>query len=317
MIDLNQQLQKWLADGIISAEQAELMRSSALGSYQETVEEAAQERRVPIVTEILGYVGAALAIWAVVFLVSEFWGNLADWAQASLFGALAVVLFAAGSSLLYTEEPALGRLSSVLWAGSLLAIGGTLYVVFDPIADFSVNTTWTLIGALTAVAGGLMLRRQQSVAQHFVFFAAVMTTIMSLINLGAHPEVFVFGFAAWGIGLVWLLVTRAGVLQPSGTGMVLGAIGMLYGAQMAAIEGDAEVFGILLGLATAALFATAGVVTREKLAIIMGGIGIFWFVPQAMFRFFGETFGGMFGLFLSGLAIVALALWFGRHKEAL
>ena len=315
MIDLNKQLETWLTDGIITEEQADLMRRSVAGSPEPVAEEP--ERRIPIVTEILGYVGAALAIWAVVFLVSEFWGNLTDWAQASLFAALALALFAGGATLLGTAEAALRRLSAVLWAGSVLALGGALFLVFDPILSFSVATTWTLIGVIAAVVGGLMLRQQPSVAQHVVLFAATMTAIMSALNLGTEPEIFVFGFVAWGIGLVWLLVTRAGILQPRNTGVVLGALGMLYGAQMAAIEGEADTFGILLGLATAALFATAGIMMREKLAIILGGVGIFWFVPQAMFHFCGEAFGGMFGLFLSGMAIVALAIWFSRHKEAL
>ncbi|MDJ0952686.1 MAG: hypothetical protein QNJ81_03300, partial [Acidimicrobiia bacterium] len=247
----------------------------------------------------------------------EFWGNLTDWAQASLFGALALVFFAAGRSLLDTVEPALQRLSGVLWALSVISLGGALYVLFDPILGYDVDTTWTLLGAVTAVAGGLMLRRSESVAQHLVFFAAVMTTLMSLLQTGAEPEVFVFGFATWGIGFVWLLVTRAGVLRPPAAGVVLGAVTMLVGAQIAAVEGSTVTFGVLLGVATAALFATAGIVMRERLAIILGGVGIFWFVPQAMFHFFGETFGGMFGLFVSGIAIVALAIWFSRHKEAL
>ena len=63
--------------------------------------------------------------------------------------------------------------------------------------------------------------------------------------------------------------------------------------------------------------AAVGVALKEKQTIVVGGIGIFWFVPQAMFHFFGEAFGGMFGLFLSGLAIVGLAIWLGRRKEAL
>jgi hypothetical protein len=317
MIDLNNHLEKWIGEGIITAEQAELMRRSVADRPPREQEATETQSRIPIVTEIFGYVGAALAVWAVVFLVSEFWANLADWAQAGLFAAVALVLFASGSALLDATEPALGRLSGVLWAGSVIALGGALYVVFDPILDYSVNTTWALIGAIAAAAGAVMLKRQPTVAQHVVFFAAVMTAIMSALNLGAEPEIFVFGFVAWGIGLVWILVSRAGVLQPSGTGMVLGAITMLYGAQLAAIEGETDAFGILLGLATAGLFATAGVVLREKLTIVLGGIGIFWFVPQAMFYFFGETFGGMFGLFVSGLAIVALAIWFSRHREAL
>jgi hypothetical protein len=71
----------------------------------------------------------------------------------------------------------------------------------------------------------------------------------------------------------------------------------------------------MLGLASAALFAAAGVALKERATIVLGGIGIFWFVPQAMFHFFGDAFGGMFGLFLSGLAIVALAIWLGRRRE--
>lgn len=316
MIDLNRQLETWLADGIISAEQAELMRGSVLRSHPDASTEAAEERRIPIVTEILGYVGAALASWAVLFLVSEFWGNLEDWAQASLFGALALVLFAAGSTLLEARELALGRLSSVLWAGSVLALSGALFIIFDSIVGYSDDTSLTLTGAGAAVAGGLMLRRQRSVAQHVVFFAAVMTTLTSLLYLGIDPETFVYGFVVWGAGLIWILLSRAGVLQPLSTGLVLGAFAMLVGAQIAVGEGDIISFGLVLGLATAGLFAAAGIVLKEKPVIILGGIGIFWFVPQAMFHFFGETFGGMLGLFISGLAIVLLALWFGRQKEA-
>ncbi len=317
MIDLNQQLEQWLGDGIITAEQAELMRRSAMGSPSTPDAPPEEGRRIPIVTEILGYVGSALAVWAVLFLVSEFWGNLTDWAQAGLFLALAIVLFATGKVLFDADEPALGRLSSVLWAGSVFALGGVIYIAFDPILDYSPETTWTLVGLITAVVAGLMLRRRTSVPQHLMLFIAVIVTLMSALNLSASPEAFVFGFVTWGAGLVWLLVSRAGVLQPTSTGVVLGAIAMLIGAQTAAAEGGADTFGIFLGLATAGLFAGAGVVMREKLAIILGGIGIFWFVPQAMFHFFGETFGGMFGLFLSGIAIVALAVWFSRHKEAL
>lgn len=319
MIDLNRELQHWIDDGIITGEQAQLMRRSVPQPEPppQPLEIEEEEDRIPIITEILGYVGAALAIWAVVFLVSEFWGNLSDWAQAGLFGALGVLLFAAGAALLDTAEPALRRLSSVLWAGSALALGGGCYIVFDPILSYSAATTWTLIGAAGVVAGGLMLHRQESVAQHVVLFAAAMITIMSMLNLGPDPEMFVYGLVAWAFGLIWILVTRAGVLRPTTTGMVLGAIGMLYGAQMAAFEGEAGAFGILLGLATAALFATAGVMLKERLTIVLGGIGIFWFVPQAMFHFFGEAFGGMVGLFVSGLAIVGLAVWFSRHREAL
>jgi hypothetical protein len=315
MIDFNQQLQKWLDTGIISAEQAELMKRSVAASPR--AQPGAEEGRIPIIAEILGYVGAALAIWAVLFLVSEFWANLADWSQAALFGVLSLILLAAGATILDKDEPALRRLSSVLWAGSVIALGGGLYMVFDPILGLSVEASWTLISAFCAVAAALMLWRHAMPAQQITLFAAALSTFIWLMNLATDPELFAYGLVAWGFGLIWIMLGRAKVIEPAGTSMVLGAVAMLYGAQLAAIEGGVSSFGIILGLVTAALFAVAGVSQRDRLTIILGAIGIFWFVPQAMFYFFGEAFGGMFALFVSGLAIIALAIWFTRHREVL
>lgn len=315
MIDLNKQLAQWLEAGIISPEQAELMRHSAVQSPRAGSDD--EGGRIPIVAEILGYVGAALAIWAVLFLVSEFWEDLSDWSRAGLFGVLALVLFVSGRGILGHEEPALRRLSSVLWAGSVVALAGALFIVFDPILGVSVEATWTLIGATCSVAGGLLLWRQTMPAQQIVLFASALTTIMWFMNLIIDPELYVYGLVAWGLGLIWIAMARAGLLAPLGTAVVLGAITMLYGAQLIIIEGGADSLGIILGLATAALFAIVGVSLRDRLTIILGAVGIFWFVPQAMFHFFGDAFGGMLALFVTGLVIIGLAIWFTRHREAL
>jgi len=317
MIDFNRHVDKWIGEGIITAEQAALMRSSLAGESPPPDQMEAPESRIPIVTEILGYVGAALAIWGVLFLTLAFWANLSDWAQAALFGVLAIVFFAGGATLLDTPEPALERLSGVLWTGSLVALGGALFTALDPIAGLSVPLTWTVIGAVGSVVGGLMMRRQQTVPQHVGMFASILMTIVSLIALGPEVEFFVFGLAVWSFGLIWVLVTRAGVVPPRVIGMLLGVAAMFVGSVMTAGEGDIPTFGVLLGLATALLLAVAGVMLKEKLTIVLGGLGIFVFVPQAMFHFFGEAFGAMFGMVVAGLALVGLAIWFGEHREAL
>ena len=318
MIDLNDQLDVWVGDGIITAEQAEMMRRSVAHPEPSPEPEGAEvEERIPIITEVLGYVGIALAGWAVFFLVSSFWDNLADWAQASLFGVLALVLFVAGATLLDATEPAFRRLAGVLWAGSAIAGGGALFIVLDAMAEFEPDVTWTLIGTVGTVVGGAMLMRHRSVAQHAVLFAAVLITIESLLNLGPDPDLFFYGLSVWAYGLVWILVSRAGILQPLKCGTVLGAIAMVVGAQMTTAAGDSATAGVLLGLATAGLLTGAGVMLRERLPIILGGISIFLFVPQAMSELIGEEMGAMFGVFVAGLLLVGLAIWFGRHKEAL
>jgi hypothetical protein len=154
-------------------------------------------------------------------------------------------------------------------------------------------------------------------AQQIILFASMLTAILSFMSLVADPAFYVYGLVVWVVGVTWIAVARAGRLAPLRTAVVLGAITMLYGAQLIVVDGDAGTFGIILGLATAALFAVAGVSLRDRLTIVLGAIGIFWFVPQAMFHFFGEAFGGMLALFVSGLAIIALAIWFARHREAL
>ncbi len=318
MIDLNDQLEVWVGDGIITTEQAEMMRRSV--AHPEPAPEPADteaEERIPIITEVLGYVGIALAGWAVYFLVEDFWGNLSDWAQASLFGVLALVLFVAGTTLLDAREPAFRRLAGVLWAGSAVAAGGALFIVFDRYAEFDPEVTWAMIGAIGSAAGGAMLMRNRAVAQHTVFFAAILITIESLLTLGPDPDLFFYGLSVWGCGVVWTLVSRAGILQPLKCGMVLGALAMMVGAQMTGAAGDLETAGVLLGLATAGLLTGAGVMLRERLLVIFGGISIFLFVPQAMRQLIGDEMGAVFGMFVTGLILVGLAIWFGRHKEAL
>ena len=312
MIDLNQQLERWLADGIITDEQADMMIHSVLES--DAPDRSSRGRRIPLVAEILGYVGAALAIWAILFIVAEQWASLEHWAQAALFGALSFALFAGGRVLLWSEEPAFARLSSVLWAGSVIALGGAMWVLFDPIGGFSVEATGTMIGLGAALVAFAMYRLQRSILQHIALYVSVLVALNFLVTLAADLEVFAYGLLVWGIGLVWALVSRAQLLPPGTLGMTIGAISMFYGAQMISFGSDIEALGIWLGLATAALFAAGGVALQEKPALIIGALGIFWFVPQAMFHFFGETFGGMIGLFLSGLAIVGLAIWFSRDR---
>ncbi len=313
MIDLNQQLERWLADGIITDEQAELMLRSISGDTP--ADQAERGRRIPLVAEILGYVGAALAIWAVLFVVAEHWGTLDYWAQAALFAALSFALFAGGRALLTSDEPALGRLSSVLWAGSVVALGGAMWVLFEPIGEFSIEATWTMIGLGTTAVAASMYRVQRSVIQHVVLYASALFAVIWVLTFVSDLEAWAYGFLVWGIGLAWALVSRAGLLQPGLLGMVIGAISMFAGAQTISFGSDVEAVGIWLGLLTAALFAAGGVALQERGTLIIGAIGIFWFVPQAMFHFFGETFGGMIGLFLSGLAIVGLAIWFSRERD--
>lgn len=317
MTELTNHIERWLDTGIITAEQAVLMRASCEpDTLPAAGGKASTERRVPVVVEIIGYVGAALAVWAVAILATEFWSNLTDWAQAGLFGAVAVAFFVAALPLLDSAEPAFLRLCAVLWAGSIVAVSGALFVVLDPIGGIDASWTWAIVGAIGSIAAGTMLRRQVGVVLHVMLFAAVVTTISALLTVAGDPESFFFGLSIWGIGLVWLLLARAGLLRPAGTGLVLGGMAMLSGLFTTSVGGSYEAIAVLLGLASAGSLAAAGAYMSEKLLIVVGGFGVFMYVPRAMFYFFGEAMGAIFGLFVTGLLLVAAAIGFARHRES-
>lgn len=317
MVELTGQIQRWLDAGIITAEQAALMRANCEPETMAVPGDATQiQRRVPVIAEIAGYVGAALAVWAATFLVTEFWNNLADWAKAGLFSALAVALFTAALPLLDSKESAFLRLCGVLWAGAIVAGSGALFIVLDSIGGIDVSWTWVIVGAVASIAGGTMLRYRVGVVLHVILFAAVVTTITALLTVAGDPEPFFVGLSIWGVGLVWLLFNRADLLQPAATGLLLGGMGMLLGPFFTNAGGGYETITVLLGLASAASLAAAGAYAREKLLVVVGGLGVFMYVPRAMFHFFGDAMGAMFGLFVVGLLLVAAAIGFARHREA-
>lgn len=312
MFDLDQQLEVWLDEGIISPAQAEQMRRSPLVLTSAT----AKDRRIPIFTEILGYVGAALAIWSAGFLVSEVWENLAGWPQVALFALLSGLLFAGGAVLAGTPEAALMRLSSVLWAGSVASWSATVFLLFNEVVGWRGETATLVAGLGGAALAAFLLYRQATVLQHVALFTTSMMAVTAILGLMEGEEGSYYGLIVWGFGAVWLLLTRYEVLRPQLPGMILGTVALLLGAQMTMDISEFATLGTLFGLATAAIMAGFGIVLRDRLTVILGSVGIFWFVPQAMFHFFGEEGGALLGIFVVGVAIVGIAVWLGRHREA-
>jgi hypothetical protein len=102
----------------------EWVRASLITQTQADAIRTFEDRRTPrasvtLITEALGYLGAALAAAAAAVLVGRSW-NEASPGLRILPGVASLVMVAAGWSLRRTEDAAIARLASVLW---LLAAG--------------------------------------------------------------------------------------------------------------------------------------------------------------------------------------------------
>ncbi len=309
MPDLESRLDSWTAAGLITREQAEAIRvAEAARRPPET-----SVGRVPIVTEILGYVGAALAFWAIAILTADVWADLVWWAQAGLFLLAAVAFFGGGSFIGESGEPAAGRLASVLWTCSVAALAAAAWITVLDLVEWSEEAATMTTGAIsTGYAVALFIMRRR-VLQHLVVFgsAAMLATGVAMFTSLDSQEL--AGLTYWGLGAVWLLVARRGLLPPGETGIAIGAATALFGAQIVA-GSDVEAIGLTLGLVTAALLAVVGLIGDHRSALILGAAGIFLFVPQTVFHFFGDAAAALVALFVVGVALVAGAGLWARHR---
>ena len=112
-------LERWETRSLISRKEAEAIRAFERA-------EAGPARRVPLVTEALGYLGAALAMAAFVALALPRWTDLLPAWRLAILAVVTVLPLAAGWPMRANDEPATQRLAGVLWTLSAAGLAGFL-----------------------------------------------------------------------------------------------------------------------------------------------------------------------------------------------
>ncbi|MDP8958364.1 MAG: DUF2157 domain-containing protein [Actinomycetota bacterium] len=306
---LGNHLQRWAGAGLITAEQA-----TAIAEWEAARDRSSEQRRLPLVAEALGYLGASLALIAAGALVSQFWADLEIWAKLALLGLATVVLWAAGQWIRHGSDPAVRRLSSFLW---FLSAGGLAYVagvVADDVLATATETTTLLIGLATTAYAGVLWRARPAAVQQVALFAGILVAVGGVLGLLEPSLEEFYGLAFWAVGLAWALLGWGGLVPPLRAAYVLGALAMLIGAQIFSF-GELRGWALLLGLASSTALIAASISARQTALLALGAAGLFVFVPQGVFEYFGDTLGGPMALFLAGLSLLAIALVTARLRE--
>ena len=271
--------------------------------------------RFPLAAEAVGYVGAALIVGAVASLVANRFDDLGTGPRVAVFAAPAVLAAVAGWWVGTKDDPAFGRLGSVLWVVAAGLLAGTLIEVFVDVVhdgDPPEHGGPLFVGAGVLVWGlvAYLLRRRP--LQLLVVFAASVATALGLINAfeSGDPHARTYALTLWGLGLVWFAVAAARRATPPELAMVLGAATALIGAQI--LRGETEVLAIWLGLATAAAFVAWGVGRAEVAALLAGAAGLFQWSPQLAIHYLEDTLGTEATLLVVGLVLVGAAAIFTR-----
>jgi hypothetical protein len=302
--DLATSLREWVAAGLIDEDQAK-----AIGAFEAAPTE---ERRVPLIAEVLGYLGGALALIAAFILVGEFWADLEVWARLLLVGAGTAAFLAAGWFIKGVDNDAIRRLSSFSWALGTVGLAFWFGLLADNVFETEPETTVLIAAAAGLVAGFVLYRLTYRSLQQLLVGGALVAVAMSLLaHIEGLSEEF-YGLTVWGLGIAWLWLAWGDLLKPKITAYALGSAGALLGPQV--MRFDSVLWPLFLGLVTAALLLTFSVTLRNTILLGFGAGGVFLFVPQIIFEYFEDTIGVPLALFLTGLALLGGALLVARLR---
>jgi len=286
--------------------------SGPIGSGQPATDQP--HRRLPLFVESLGYLGAVIAVAAGAIVVHHFWPSMPTSAELALAGVVAVVLLVVGAVLHIGAEPAFGRLRSVLWLISTVAVTAFAAVLADRIWRLS-GISVALLAEGTGTSYAIVLWwRNRSTLQHLAMFAGTAALAATAVHQAGS------GTAAWGPGLViwlvsalWGIAVHRGYLAPRTAGLVAAGFGLLLGAQLTMLDTAA---GQVLAIGTVAGLLAAGIALHRVLLLGLGAAGAIVILPQTASRYLPSSAAAALSVCAIGLILLGIALWLAKSRKA-
>jgi hypothetical protein len=319
MDDLRAGLERWVAAGTISREQADAI----LAAEAEEGRQAGGRRTVAV--EALGYVGGALALVAGVTIGAGQFARLGQGGKIALLFVVTAGLFAGGWWLRDARTSTLRRLGSLLWFLSVGSWAGLLQVWFDGVAWFRLHDGLATAAGTTVYAGALYLLERRSLQQIALFIPAAGTVvqlareIVDAMRGGApltrdvigapRPEELLGGALLVVLGAAWLELGRRGAVRPRRTSEALGALGLVAGIEV--LWGGRQGWALGLGVATALGLVVAGSALRRTVLLGMGGAALLLFLAEIAGAYW-TSLGAPLAILLVGLGLVTVAVVIAR-----
>ncbi|GAB3767347.1 hypothetical protein FB382_001604 [Nocardioides ginsengisegetis] len=297
-------LQAWVAEGIITADQADSIRA------RQGVDSRAVGTASPgPALEALGYLGGVIVAIAALLLASRFWGDLTPGTRLALVGVAAAVLLLGGSVVPNGDVGS--RLRSVLWLAATVAFAGSLSILGSDLLDLAGDHVGVLTtSGATVLAAVLWVAHRAAVQQLVLMVGAMATagvTIADLFSGPARP-----GLGVWAVAAAWAALAQRGLIGRRRLSLGVAAVGLIVGS-MLTMSTDA---GIVLALATVGAVLLAAVLIRDLVLLAIGAVGTLRILPRAIDAWFPDTAAVPVALLAVGIVLVAVTLWAARRGRS-
>lgn len=308
-------IEHWLADGIITAEQATQMRADppesppSGGAHGDLPASVPRTSRAALVTEALGYLGGVIIVVALGLVVGGLWDQMSVGVRLALIGGVAVVLVVAGALIPARLGATGARLRSVLWFASSGALAALLVLGLSEWFDGSDEAVATCAAWGTALYVAVLWLAHRHLLQHVAVFVALLVGVGTGVSLlpdqGSLP-----GLAAWGIGAAWFALAWGGVIPGRQVGTVLGAVGMVMFVTSLMDVG----WGVVLALATIGALVGLALTFRDLILLGIAAFGTLMVLPSIMDRYFPGSLAPALVLLCVGVLLVVAAVAMTRRR---
>jgi len=311
-------LDRWESASLLSHEQADALRE------YERAEAAAPGRRIPLVTEVVGYVGVALVAAAAASLASRVWDEWSSTVQLTILAVGTLVFLAVGWPVHRSEEPALARLAGVLWTVSVAGAFGFMLTLLFTRAEVDEPAAWAVfaLGTVVGVYARTLLVMRSSALLQLALFAATMAAVMGLgswaIDEGwdwlDRNQAYAVAGVTLTIAALWAAAGRAGVLEPRATAYVVAALAAIW--TPIPITDESVGIAVLYGIVVSGVVLAAAVWLKSVPALGIGAFGLFSYVTWSSVHFLRDTAGTPIALLLAGLLLVVAAVLATRLRRS-
>ncbi|MET1058588.1 MAG: DUF2157 domain-containing protein, partial [Nocardioides sp.] len=198
-------IDKWVAHGIITADQAARMRESE-GDETWTAGPKVHLSRVSLAVEVLGYLGGVIVLVSTMLIAAQYWDDIRTGWRLLTVSVAAASLLAGGFAVPERLGDVGARLRAVLWLASTAAVAGLLTLFGTEIlTSWPAEDVVLLISAGTTAFAALLWHLHRGIAQQIAMMIGAMTVaasaIADFVTSDALP-----GVGVWGVGVIWLLL---------------------------------------------------------------------------------------------------------------
>ncbi|MGN6089548.1 MAG: DUF2157 domain-containing protein [Actinomycetales bacterium] len=324
---LDQRLATWVRRGLVTAEQAEAIwhfehgNAAYPGQPTASAEPAAapfvsppvavvSQRRIPVVAEVLAYLGGILATVAALLVIGPLWESLGTVGQLLLLAGVSALLVGAGLWLLRLADRSASTMGSVLWLGGLVAITGLGGKLAEVVSGIGSDGALLAAGLVATGTGFAMWWLHRHPLQLTALVMATAFTTLGFVQLTRQFDATSCGVAFVGLGAIWLTIGWTPIPSKE-VGTALGAVFALVGALLLCIE--TGVAGQLFANLVAAALIVAGAAFGRTELLAVGAIGLLIALPVLITGVAGGTVGVPLGLLCAAAVLLVIAQRYYRR----